>query len=132
MLVIEATRKSGALITARLAAEQGRDVMAVPGGIFWEHAAGPNLLIQNGAKPVTEPNDITDAFDLTHEPSRMAVSTRTPVHARIAAILEHGPSGVDTLARTLELSTTQVLTELSLMEVYGLVSRNQDGTYLLI
>ena len=132
VLVIEAAKKSGALITARCAAEQGRDVLAVPGGIFWSHAAGPNLLIRDGAKPVTEPSDIIEVFGLTHDTSKRAVSTRNPAHARIAAILEHGPSSVDALAQTLELSTTQVLTELSLMEVDGLVNRNQDGTYILI
>jgi len=60
VVVVEGTEKSGALITATCAAEQGRDVFAVPGPISSPTAAGPSRLIQNGAKLVYEIDDILD------------------------------------------------------------------------
>jgi len=57
-IVVEAAKKSGSLITARLAAEQGRDVFAVPGNITSKMSEGTNLLIKDGAIPITEPDDV--------------------------------------------------------------------------
>lgn len=61
-LVIEAPRRSGTLITANNAANQGRDVFAVPSGIFWKNSAGVIELIQNGAKPVRDALDIIEDY----------------------------------------------------------------------
>lgn len=63
-LVIQAKIKSGALITARLAAEEGREVLAVPGSIFAELSAGPHLLISQGAIPVTNSLELADILNL--------------------------------------------------------------------
>ncbi len=60
VIVIEATKKSGSLITARLASEQGRDVFAVPGSPFDPRSAGPNHLIREGATLITSANDIME------------------------------------------------------------------------
>jgi DNA processing protein len=60
VIVVEATARSGSLITARLAAEEGRDVMAVPGSVFGEGSAGAHRLIQDGAKLVTCAEDVLD------------------------------------------------------------------------
>jgi DNA processing protein len=129
VLIIEAGLKSGALITARHAADQGCDVLAVPGSVFWSRSAGPNMLIQSGAKPVVSATDVLECFGLDDESGSETVSTRHPVHARIAAILNDGPASADTLAAAIEFDAARTLAELSLMEMNGLVCRCSDGTY---
>lgn len=63
-LVVQAKIRSGALITARLALEEGREVLAVPGSIFNELSAGPHLLISQGAIPVTNHEELTNILNL--------------------------------------------------------------------
>ena len=61
-LVVEAKKKSGSLITANFAVNEGRDVFAIPGNIFSPYSVGPNELIQQGAKPVLVANDIIEEW----------------------------------------------------------------------
>lgn len=64
VLVIEAAPRSGSLITARAALEQGRDVLAVPGNIFWDKSTGTNQLIQVGAKPILSADDLIESLGI--------------------------------------------------------------------
>lgn len=71
-VVVEAAARSGALITARLAMEEGREVLAVPGNIFSEQSVGPNTLLRVGARPLLTPRDL---FDAIGEPASAAAET---------------------------------------------------------
>ena len=64
VLVIQAKKRSGALITARLALENGRDVLTVPGSIFNELSSGPHLLIAQGATPITNATELSEILNL--------------------------------------------------------------------
>jgi DNA processing protein len=64
-VVVEAGVKSGALMTADFALVQGKEVFAVPGNVFAPQCRGPNRLIQNGAHPLLDPQEILEVLDLT-------------------------------------------------------------------
>lgn len=135
-LVVEAPAGSGALLTADIAAEQGRDVFAVPGNVTSKNSGGPHRLIQSGAKLVVDANDILDELNLT----RVPVETRTvlrevapadPVEAALAALLEDAPLHIDDLCQQSGLPVTQVSSTLALMELKGLVRRLEGMQYVL-
>jgi len=124
VVVVEAGRTSGALITARFAAEQGREVFAVPGPIFNRPSEGTNRLIQEGAKAVTCVQDILEELDLTrvaeHQQAREVLPT-SELEERILACLAETPLHVDDIVRRTRLDTAEVMSTLTLMELKGLV-----------
>lgn len=125
-VVVEARQRSGALITADMALEQGRDVMAVPGEITSGLAAGTNGLIRQGAAPVTAVADVLEALGLTAR-----VEERTPLSAVEAAVLRavaSGPLGADDVVRATGLETGVVAAALVELELAGRVSAD-DGAY---
>src|SRR5690606_9489207 len=79
VVVVEAAAKGGAWITARLAAEQGRDVFAVPGDVHRDTSRGTNLLIRDGAVPVLGADDLIEALSLVLGPPRPVPSTSPPL-----------------------------------------------------
>ena len=137
VVVVEATKKSGSLITARLAAEQGRDVFAVPGFPLDPRAAGPNSLIKDGAimvetvndiltqtatikhkKPVPEHfSEVQDAFEMMPE------EPPETLRASVLSNLSHLPVGVDELARTCHVSIAGVQNVLLELELAGRLQR---------
>ena len=136
-LVVEASLRSGSLITARLAAEQGRDVFAVPGFPGDPRGAGPNKLIQNGAKLVQCADDIAQelnyasekkikgqlSFDGINEPftpfEDMAPADTETTEQTILTHLSHVPLHVDDLVRACDRSISQIQTVLLDMELTG-------------
>jgi len=134
VVVVEAPLNSGALLTADFAAEQGRDVFAVPGNVTSPASAGTNRLIQNGAKLVVSADDILDELNLT----RTTVETQTqvrqiapdsPLEAALAALLEDEPLHIDDLVERSGLPITAVSSTLALMELKGMVQRQEGMTY---
>lgn len=122
VLVVEAPEKSGALITANFALEHGRDVFAIPGQMFSPNAAGANHLIQQGAKLVSSADDIIDELGLRRKTLEEKTETFL-TDGRERTILEilSEPAGVDEIKAQTNLSTPEIITILSELELKGLV-----------
>lgn len=124
VVVVEAEVRSGSLITARLAAEQGRDVFAVPGSPLDPRARGPNELLRQGAILCEGIEDIDRAFNTLHtlreppaDPLRFDGDLDDAFLDRVAALLSPTPTPRDEIARALNAPVSQVaaaLLELSL------------------
>lgn len=126
VVVVEAAARSGALITARLAIDEGREVLAVPGSILSKFSVGPNTLLRLGARPLLTPRDVFDAIG--HEPP-----DRAPAQGGGHPVLDHLPPGTrantDELVSRSGLSVTEVHTALLNLELEGIVERLSDGSF---
>ena len=146
VVVVEAAVRSGSLITARLANEQGREVMAVPGSPLDPRCRGTNDLIRKGATMVEEAADVLAALEamrgdeLSQPESRRLgdadTTTGAPVpdHARtrILDALGHTPASVDAIIRDLGLPAQAVLTVLLELELAGRVERQPGNMVVLV
>lgn len=133
IIVVEAGEQSGALITASYAADQGRDVFAVPGSIFQRGSLGANRLIRDGATPVLSANDVLDALNLTSVPQQVEAHMLFPTDATEAALLDQladDPAHVDTVSRATGLPIATVTSTLALMELKGLVRHTGGMSYI--
>ena len=122
-VVIEARERSGALITADMALEEGRDVFAVPGEITSPLSAGTNALLKLGAGVCTAAEDVLALFGLARE-ERPAPK----VGAAAAAILAVLPGGADEVVRATGLDAQAVAVALAELELSGLVQEG-EGMY---
>jgi DNA processing protein len=124
VIVVEAGERSGALITADFAAEQGRDVFAVPGGIFQRGSRGTNRLIRDGAQPVLSADDVLEVLNMTAVAEHVEAQMLLPTDATEAVLLEQlsdDPAHVDEVGRAAGLPIATVSSTLALMELKGLV-----------
>ena len=123
VVVVEAAREGGALITARRALEQGREVLATPGDVTRSTSVGCNLLIRDGAIPVLDPDDLIEAMSLILGPPPAADG---PVPQREPLLDALGPLGltVDSLVSALDLPVSEVLAQIARLENDGLVSQS--------
>ena len=121
VVVVEAKEKSGSLITARLAADQGRDVMAVPGSIVGGRNRGANALLRDGAKLVESAVDILQELGLD-----TSLSRRGPQGEGCAQVVEFT---VDEIAAQLKISAGEALARLLEWELTGEVQRIGSGRF---
>lgn len=121
-VVVQAARKSGSLITARLALESNREVAAVPGPITDSLSGGTNQLIQEGAMPLLRSEDVLRLLGL-EAAAEQAVQTAllTPEQQQLVGQLSHQPQHVDELIVTLNLPPQQVSAWLLELELSGVV-----------
>ena len=134
ILVTEAPQRSGALITASSALEQGREVFAVPSGIFSPAGGGVNKLIQDGAHPVTSVNDILGCLNLHMIPQQVEVQTAlpsSPEEQALLRVLSHENQHIDDIIREAELPAHIVSALLTVMELKGMVRQVGSMHYIL-
>ncbi len=150
VVVVEAAARSGSLITARNALDQGREVLAVPGHPFDARAAGCNMLIRDGATLVRGPQDVLEAVGVygaavvslaeptcTPEPlpdplpgpvpQRRALPDMAAVHSQILARLGPSPLAEDQLIRDLALPPSMLSPALVTLELEGRIQRQAGG-----
>ncbi len=124
VLVTEAPPRSGALITANSALAQGREVFAVPGSIFSQGGAGVNKLIQEGAHPVSNVQDILNSLNLYMVPQHSEAQAALPESVEeniLLALLNTESRHIDELIRESALPAPTVSATLTMMELKGIV-----------
>jgi DNA processing protein len=135
-LVVEAGEKSGSLITARFALEEGREVMAVPGNIVSPLSSGPNNLIKSGAKPIFSAEDLLESFGFFPEkiPEKIEkdLSQFNFNERKILEKLSNEPVQLDELIRATALDTKIINSTLTILEIKKAVKNIGGGNYVLI
>ncbi len=134
VVVVEAGEKSGALITASFAADQGRDVFAVPGYIHAPQSLGTNRLIQKGAYPYMGVADLLETLNLTVRVQQNFARQSLPTDANEARLLEQlsdQPMHVDELARLCAMPVAQVSSILAMLELKGLARAVGGMSYIV-
>jgi len=137
VVVVEAGIPSGALITAQLALDQGREVLAVPGPIDAPGSLGPNRLIQQGAKLVQDVDDILSEISgmvPRSEPASSPAAPRQPslqVEDPLVALLSSEPQQIEELIMASGLPAPEVMTRLTMLELQGLVRELPGKCYVL-
>jgi DNA processing protein len=147
VVVVEAARRSGSLITARLPGEQGREVFAVPGSPLDPRSEGANGLLKQGATPVTEAADVITAVEpilgrsielpSAREPSQQLLDASgaepgTDERSRLIALLGPAPVSIDDLMRLSQSSATNVRGILLELEIAGRLARHGAGLVSLL
>jgi DNA processing protein len=135
VVVIEAGETSGALITAEFAAEQGREIFAVPGNILAPQSKGTNKLIQQGALPLLSASDIMQALNLTRVGQHKAAQKALPaddVEAKLLTAMGEEPLHVDEIRNQTGLPVEKVSATLVMMELKGMVRQVGNMRYVAV
>lgn len=131
LVIVEGGERSGSLISARYAAENGKDVFAVPGHITSELSIGPHILLKQGAQLLQHPLDV-----ITDQPMKVRkVNTLREIisdeESKIVNILSSQSATADFLARNCDISTSVVLSLLTTLEIRGIVRKTTEGKYAM-
>jgi len=134
VVVTEAAQDSGSLITASCAADQGRDVFAIPGPITSPLSAGTSELLKKGAKVVTGVQDILDElcimnYELREKGKKINLDNLTNEEKKICEILENETMHIDEIARKMGNESGKLGSILSLMEIKGILINLGEGVY---
>lgn len=134
-VVVEAGETSGALITATFAAEQGREVFAVPGPIYAPQSKGTNRLIHEGAQPLLDPVNILESLNLRKVDHYKQASLLLPVdelESKLMDILSLEPIYIDDIQSKTGYPVEKVSAALTMMELKGMVRQVSGMTYMAI
>jgi DNA processing protein len=133
--IIEAGEKSGALITAAFAAEQGREVFALPGSIYGAQSKGTNTLIREGAHILLSTQDILETLNLTQVSDQRLARAALPsdaTEAKLYNLIGREPMHVDEIRTRSNLPIEQVSAALTMMELKGLVRQVGGMNYVAL
>lgn len=119
VVVVEASYKSGSLITARFALEEGREVFAVPGSIFSQTSEGTINLIKHGAKCVSSANDVLEEFGYVKINENINLPSDPVID-----LLKHGPKTSEEIAILLSTTIENINVKLTMLEVDGIISKD--------
>jgi DNA processing protein len=134
-VVVEAGETSGALITATFAAEQGREVFAVPGPIYAPQSKGTNRLIREGAQPLLDPVDIMESLNLRKVDHYKQASLLLPgdeLETKLMEILNLEPVYIDEIQSKAGYPVEKVSAALTMMELKGMVKQVSGMTFMAI
>ena len=134
-VVVEAGETSGALITAQFAADQGREVFAVPGNILAAQSKGTNRLIAQGAHPMLSTNDLLDILNLRRVTEQREVRKILPgneIETKLLSVLTHEPLHMDDIRNQTGLPIERVSATLVMMELKGVVRQVGGMNYVAI
>ncbi len=135
IVVIEAGERSGALITASYAADQGKEVFAVPGKISAPSSKGSNLLIKQGAHPLLDPQDVLDILNMSLLKEQREVRKTLPSDPKEAALYQvvgDEPLHVDEICTQVKMPIEEVTSTLALMELKGMVRKTFGMKYMAV
>lgn len=134
VVIVEAGEKSGSLITARCALEQGRDVLAVPGNVLSGRNRGGHALLKDGAKIVETADDIYEELGVIADGRRLVSSGRlpSPIDPVLACLPAGEPCGLDDIAERSGLTTSRLLPRLFELELRGRVARVGGGRFVRV
>ncbi|MCD4693901.1 DNA-processing protein DprA [bacterium] len=133
-LIIEAGEKSGSLITARFSLEQNREVLSIPGNIFSPVSKGTNKLIKMGAKGITSSEDIAEELNLTKK-EKFAINNNQSIKLSkeeeiIISNINGEPKNINQIIKESKMKSSIVNSNLSLMEIKGLIKNIGNAEYI--
>ncbi len=138
VVIVEARRDGGAMITARLALEYGREVFAVAGPVHASGSEGPHALVRDGARLVTSAKDVLEDLGLaspqsaaswTQDPIPVLVASLSPDERRVLGVLQAEPQLLDRIARLAGMPASAATAVLSRLELAGLASRHPGARF---
>ena len=137
LLVVEAAKQSGSLITARMALEQNREVFAIPGSIHNPLARGCNALIREGAKLVETTQDILEELNQFYQQDEnlLPATAQSTLDLEQQTLLNHimfSPTSIDTLAENTGESVEIISSMLLILELQGYLEATAGGCYMRI
>ena len=135
MVVIEAGITSGALITSTFAADQGRDVFALPGSIYANQSKGTNKLIQQGARPLLDVSDVLDSLNIEQVQEYRQARLDLPAdqtEQQLIDVLGYEPMNINDLGNSSGLGMDTLTATLTMMELKGMVRQVGGMNYVLV
>ena len=130
VLIVEAQKKSGTLITAKFAEEQNRDILAIPNNIFSQNSFGTNQLIKEGAKLIMSGGDIIEEMGMAKKESTNSVSVfnlNTTQQLIVKLFEQFNELSIDDICEHTEIDISQILTELTILELSGIIRPTKNN-----